>query len=151
MVTSLVLEHTGIKFQHLNIKFEIFQSTCAFKNVFIFIWLIFDCLYLKFGLVNAKIWGYLVGSRTLKTQSNSDEDLLRMLDVAASMTWNVVKVLLSMQFKKISIIHFPNISEGVSTHKFWQRISKGSLTLNFSTFKCIAVIILTELPLPGRI
>ena len=95
-------------------------------------------LYLKSELINAEICSYLVGWRTVKTQSNSVVDLPRIHDVAPSLTWNVAKVILSVQLEQISTTHFPSIGKRsfatIYIDKFWQRISQGSVTLNFLIF-----------------
>ena len=70
-------------------------------------------LYLKSELVNAEICYYLVGWKTVKTQSKLDVDLSRIYDFAASITWNVAKVPMSVQLEQISATDFPNICKGV--------------------------------------
>ena len=70
-------------------------------------------LYSKSELAKAEIRSDLVGWGTVKTQSDSDVDLARIHDIAASMTWNVAKVLLSVELEQISTTHFPSIGKGV--------------------------------------
>ena len=110
-------------------------------------------LYAKSELANAEIRLDLVGWRTVKTQSNSDVDLPRIHDVAASMTWNVVKVLLLVQLEQMSTTYFPSIGKGV-LQLYGQTLTQGLSRVsdikicNFSNVS--RLIILTELPLSIR-